>query len=134
MSHLLPLARLVPLLFVHPASAQADERTLPVFADGQAQVVPGFSDKARWIRHDLWVVTEFDSDHDGELDRVHVDVTRPEQTESEGLKVPIVYETSPYYSGIGARSARALEPAPLGGGCGRSRPAGRPVGTAVGLP
>jgi X-Pro dipeptidyl-peptidase len=30
----------------------------------------------------LWVETEFDSDGDGELDRVHVDVTRPGPTET----------------------------------------------------
>ncbi len=29
---------------------------------------------------------------------MHVDVTRPKQTDTEGLKVPVVYETSPYYS------------------------------------
>jgi len=104
MLHLSSLSRtalLSPILLVHPASGQAVERALPVFADGQAQVVPAFNDPRRWIRHDLWVVTEFDSDQDGELDRVHVDVTRPEQTESEGLAVPVVYESSPYYSGTG---------------------------------
>ena len=90
-----------PILLAVPTRAQAVERALHVIADGQAQVVPAFNDPARWIRHDLWVVTEFDSDQDGELDRVHVDVTRPAQTESEGLRVPVVYETSPYYSGTG---------------------------------
>jgi X-Pro dipeptidyl-peptidase len=74
----------------------------PVFEDGQAQIVPDFADPATWIRHQLWVETEFDSDGDGTLDRVHVDVTRPSQTESEGLRVPVIYETSPYYSGVGA--------------------------------
>ena len=74
-----------------PASAQ----TVPVFADGQAQVVDAFADTATWVRHHLWVETEFDSDGDGELDRVHVDVTRPGATETEGLKVPVVYESSP---------------------------------------
>jgi X-Pro dipeptidyl-peptidase len=74
----------------------------PVFRDGQAQVVPAFSDPTSWIRHDLWVETELDSDGDGQPDRVHVDVTRPAQTDSEGLRVPVVYETSPYYSGTGS--------------------------------
>jgi X-Pro dipeptidyl-peptidase len=87
-----------------PAAAQAAPRAAPVFADGQAQVVPAFSDSKQWIRHHLWVVTEFDSDEDGRPDRVHVDVTRPAQTESEGLKVPVIYETSPYYSGTGNTS------------------------------
>ncbi|MDP6129137.1 MAG: Xaa-Pro dipeptidyl-peptidase, partial [Planctomycetota bacterium] len=55
--------------------------------------------RSAWIQHALWVETEFDSDGDGKLDRVHVDVTRQEQTDSEGLKVAVIYETSPYFSG-----------------------------------
>src|SRR5262249_27731600 len=49
----------------------------------------------------LWVETSFDSDGDGRPDRMHVDVVRPKQTDTEGLKVPVIYETSPYFSGIG---------------------------------
>lgn len=72
---------------------------VPVFVDGEAQVVPAFENKDEWIRHDLFVETEFDSDDDGKLDRVHVSVTRPKQTETEGLKLPVIYETSPYFAG-----------------------------------
>jgi X-Pro dipeptidyl-peptidase len=72
---------------------------LPVFVDGQAQVVPAFQDQAQWIRQILWVEAEFDSDGDGKRDRLFVDVTRPRQTETEGLKVPVVYESSPYFAG-----------------------------------
>ncbi|MBS0011791.1 MAG: Xaa-Pro dipeptidyl-peptidase, partial [Bacteroidales bacterium] len=36
---------------------------------------------------------------DGKLDRVHVDVTRPVQTDTEGLKLPVIYASSPYYAG-----------------------------------
>lgn len=71
----------------------------PVFEDGQAQIVDGFKDSAKWIREELWVETEFDSDGDGKLDRVHVAVVRQAQTETEGLKVPTIYGTSPYFSG-----------------------------------
>ena len=78
--------------------AQA-ERAKPVFADGQAQIVPAFQDQAQWIRQTLWVETEFDSDGDGKRDRVFTDVTRPRQTETEGLKVPVIYESSPYFAG-----------------------------------
>ncbi|KAA3614261.1 MAG: Xaa-Pro dipeptidyl-peptidase [Planctomycetota bacterium] len=80
--------------------AQAAKPTVPVFQDGMAQVVDGFKNPKDWIQHHLWVETEFDSDGDGKLDRVHVDVTRPGQTDSEGLKVAVVYETSPYFSGV----------------------------------
>ena len=86
------------------ASAQAPSRAEPVFQDGQAQVVPAFQDSTAWIHEELWVETELDSDGDGRRDRVHVAVVRPAQTETEGLRVPVVYESSPYYSGTsGAR-------------------------------
>ncbi|HEY9116806.1 MAG TPA: CocE/NonD family hydrolase, partial [Roseivirga sp.] len=71
----------------------------PVFKDGEAQIVEAFNNPEEWIREDLWVETEFDTDGDGKLDRVHVDVTRPKQTDTEGLKLPVVYESSPYYAG-----------------------------------
>src|SRR5215207_659006 len=81
-----------------PQAAQAGAR--PVFVNGMAQVVPAFADSSQWIRQNLWVETDFDSDRDGRNDRVHVDVTRPRQTEAGGLKVPVVYGSSPYYAGI----------------------------------
>ena len=77
----------------------------PVFTDGQAQVVEAFSDSKQWIKERLWVETEFDSDKDGKRDRMHVDVTRQAQTKTEGLKVPVIYESSPYFAGTaGGRS------------------------------
>lgn len=79
----------------------------PIFKDGEAQVVEAFNNPEEWIREDLWVETEFDTDGDGRLDRVHVDVTRPKQTETEDLKLPVVYESSPYYAGT-AGLAREL--------------------------
>lgn len=85
------------------AQAPAGTRAGPVFVDGMAQVVPAFADSAQWIRQNLWVETDFDSDRDGRRDRVHVAVTRPRQTETEGLRVPVVYGSSPYYAGV-ARS------------------------------
>jgi X-Pro dipeptidyl-peptidase len=71
----------------------------PTFVDGQAQVVEAFKDPKDWVREVLWVEAPFDSDGDGRKDRLHVDVTRPKATE-QGLKLPVVYETSPYYSGV----------------------------------
>lgn len=74
-------------------------KATPVFADGEAQIVPEFEDQKQWIHHDLWVETEFDSDSDGRPDRMHVSVTRQRQTDTEGLKVAAVYVSSPYFSG-----------------------------------
>ena len=98
------MSGVVLYLFVAAASLSAQEDTKPVgpiIVDGETQVVPEFKDSKKWIRHDLWVETEFDSDEDGKMDRVHGDVTRPEQTKTEGLKVPVIYATSPYYAGTG---------------------------------
>ena len=77
-----------------------EKKSIPIFENGEAQVVPGFSDEATWITHDLWVETEFDTDGDGKKDRMHVSVTRPGQTETEGLKLPIIYISSPYFAGV----------------------------------
>ena len=85
--------------------AQMTEKAEPVFKDGEAQIVEAFADPDNWIREDLWVETEFDSDGDGKLDRMHVDVTRPVQTDTEGLKLPVVYESSPYYAGTAGLDA-----------------------------
>jgi X-Pro dipeptidyl-peptidase len=87
------------LALVLPGVALAQEPAKPVFVDGQAQVVPAFADSAQWIRERLWVETTFDTDGDGKMDRMHVDVTRQRQTATEGLKVPVIYETSPYFAG-----------------------------------
>ena len=81
------------------AQSAPQGKAAPVFADGQAQVVQAFQDQAQWIRETLWVEAEFDSDGDGKRDRVHVDVTRQRQTDTEGLKVPVIYESSPYFAG-----------------------------------
>lgn len=85
-----------------PQSSLAQESgtiTAPVIENGMTQVIEEFSDPENWIRHDLWVEAEFDSDGDGAPDRIHVSVTRPKQTETGDLKLPVIYETSPYYAG-----------------------------------
>lgn len=91
----LPISLLLAL-FLQVSFAQ---NAKPIFKDGEAQIVEAFNNPEEWIREDLWVETEFDTDGDGKLDRMHVSVTRPKQTETEGLKLPVVYESSPYYAG-----------------------------------
>lgn len=91
--------------FVANISAQTeqlatDDQGKPWFIDGQAQIVKDFSKPKQWLRHDLWVETEFDSDADGQLDRMHVSVTRPAQTEEGKLKLPVIYNSSPYFCGV----------------------------------
>jgi len=93
------IAALVCAIGSNRSGAQAAAKAAPIFANGMAQVVPAFQDSSQWIRQDLWVETSIDSDRDGRRDRVHVDVTRPRQTDTEGLKVSIIYGSSPYYAG-----------------------------------
>ena len=96
--------RTIQLIFLFTTllavKAQTTKKAVPVFENGEAQVVPAFENSEDWIRHDLWVETEFDTDGDGKLDRMHVAVTRPQQTETEGLKLPVVYVSSPYFAGV----------------------------------
>jgi len=90
---------LLSIVILQSSVAQSSEKAVPVFENGEAQIVPAFENRDDWIRHDLWVETEFDTDGDQKPDRVHVAVTRPKQTDTEGLKLPVVYETSPYFAG-----------------------------------
>ena len=108
LNSILPLALAFTILScaqqTNPKQSESDskQKATPVFKDGEAQIVDAFKDSEKWIRHDLWVETEFDTDGDGEPDRMHVSVTRPEQTETEGLKLPIIYVSSPYFAGVAA--------------------------------
>lgn len=96
---------LATVLFTTTVHAQ--KKATPIFKDGEAQIVEAFSSPDNWIRHDLWVETTFDTDGDGKLDRMHVSVTRPMQTKTEGLKLPVIYVTSPYFAGV-AQGGREL--------------------------
>lgn len=98
----LAVASAATLAMALPAAGQAvavPPVTGPVVENGQAVVVEAFADSTLWIRERLWVETEFDTDGDGRPDRMHVSVVRPRQTETEGIRVPVIYETSPYYAG-----------------------------------
>ena len=82
----------------------AQEIVTPFFVDGEAQEVAAFTGPANRVTHDLWVETEFDTDGNGTKDRMHVSVERPIQTDTIGLKVPVVYNTSPYFAGTAGNS------------------------------
>ncbi len=96
-----PAIRLgLSLLLVITARAETSGEPIgPDIRDGMTHAVPVFQDPDLWVRHDLWVETPSDSDGDGQPDRVHVGVTRPRQTATEKLKVPVIYISSPYFGG-----------------------------------
>src|SRR5688572_17760812 len=74
----------------------ADGKLRPVVKNGVMQPVLEFADSSQIIRQSLWVETNFDSDRNGKLDRVHVQVTRPGAAEKAGLKIPVLMLSSPY--------------------------------------
>lgn len=84
--------------FLCPQMIEAQVK-VPVIANGMVQKIKEFEDQSLWIREDLWVETEFDSDGDGRRDRMHTAVTRPGQTGKEGVRLPVIYESSPYFAG-----------------------------------
>jgi X-Pro dipeptidyl-peptidase len=88
-----------------PASGIVNGKLGPVVRDGVMQPVLEFADSAQLIRQSLWVETNFDTDRDGKLDRVHVQVTRPGAAEKAGLKIPILMLSSPY---IGPTNGNAV--------------------------
>ncbi|HKS07458.1 MAG TPA: CocE/NonD family hydrolase, partial [Gemmatimonadaceae bacterium] len=84
----------------------ANGKLAPVVKDGVMQPVIEFADSAQIIRQSLWVETNFDTDKDGKLDRVHVQVTRPGAAEKAGLKIPSLMLSSPY---IGPTNGNAAD-------------------------
>jgi X-Pro dipeptidyl-peptidase len=82
-----------------PATVRAAQPAGPRFVGGVAQPVLA-AGPAAWVRQELWVTSRTDSDRDGRPDRVHIDVTRPRETQTQGLRVPVIYEVSPYNAGL----------------------------------
>jgi X-Pro dipeptidyl-peptidase len=68
-----------------------------VVKDGVTQPVFPFDEA---IKESVFVETRVDSDADGRRDRVHLRITRPGATQTEGLKVASLVEPSPYWAGI----------------------------------
>ncbi|GIH68917.1 Xaa-Pro dipeptidyl-peptidase [Sphaerimonospora thailandensis] len=78
-----------------PAHATAE----PGIAIDRGRTQPVFS-YADAIREHVYVESSVDSDADGRLDRVRVDIIRPRES-GPGLKVPVIIDESPYYDNSG---------------------------------
>jgi X-Pro dipeptidyl-peptidase len=93
------MAPIAPVSAASRPGAGADLPTPPpwlLLKDGIT--APQFSlDDA--IEESIFVQTPVDSDRDGALDRVHLRLSRPGETETLGIKVPVVFEHSPYRLG-----------------------------------
>ncbi|MGC4759305.1 Xaa-Pro dipeptidyl-peptidase [Micromonospora trifolii] len=85
-----------------PAAAAAPTPTTPttptgiVVSDGMTQPVFSLADA---IEERVFVQTPVDTDHDGRPDRVAIDISRPRETATQGFKVPVIFEHSPYRKG-----------------------------------
>jgi X-Pro dipeptidyl-peptidase len=82
-----------------PAAA-ADPAPPPWLAVENGQTQPQF-DFAQAVEEVVFVETELDSDRDGRRDRVRIQISRPAETETQGYKVPVVFEHSPYRGDFG---------------------------------
>ncbi|MEW9556224.1 Xaa-Pro dipeptidyl-peptidase [Nonomuraea sp. NPDC050783] len=71
-----------------PAITVQNGRTQPVFSYADA------------VREHVYVESPVDSDSDGALDKVRVDIIRPKES-GPGLKVPVIIDESPYYDNSG---------------------------------
>ena len=86
------------------ASAQTPAPAI-VLEDGVTAPVFGYTDA---IRERVWVESDFDSDNDGVLDLIALDIMRPAATE-DGLKVPAIIDPSPYYTTLGRGNESELK-------------------------
>jgi predicted acyl esterase len=102
----MPVKAAPPMAGVESGSSapllQGSECAVPTFVDGLSKNV-FTSISSEWIRQEAWVEAPFDSDFDGKLDRIHIDITRPPETADPNcnLKVPVIFEDSPYYANLG---------------------------------
>lgn len=94
------------LVIVGAPPVQATTGPTITIAQGRTQPVFSYADA---IREHVYVEAPVDSDGDGRLDRVRVDIIRPRES-GPGLKVPVIIDESPYYdnSGRGNESERKV--------------------------
>lgn len=79
----------------------------PLFFNGKAQAV---FDTDKLIREVVYVESSVDSDQDGQLDLLKVEIIRPRDT-NDGLKVPALFTASPYNQGTNDQAGqKAMHP------------------------
>ena len=82
-----------------PAAAAKEPPPWLKVEDGVTQPQFAF---ANAIEEVVYVESAVDSDNDGRRDRVRIRISRPGETESQGIKVPVVLEHSPYRGNTGS--------------------------------
>ena len=84
-------------LLASPAAAIEPPPWLEV-RDGISQPVFAFDDA---IEETVYVESAVDTDRDGRRDRIAVRISRPGETETEGIAVPVIFHHSPYRGPFG---------------------------------
>ncbi|WP_371778372.1 Xaa-Pro dipeptidyl-peptidase [Streptosporangium subroseum] len=92
-------AVLIAFAVVAAGATPAHASTAPSITVKQGRTQPVFS-YADAVREHVYVESTVDSDSDGKLDRVRVDIIRPKES-SPRLKVPVIIDESPYYDNSG---------------------------------
>jgi X-Pro dipeptidyl-peptidase len=88
--------------FALPAApAGADDPSPPPWLKVENGVTQPQFDPANAVEEVVFVESEVDSDGDGARDRIRIRISRPGETESQGIKVPVVFEHSPYRGDLG---------------------------------
>ncbi|WP_163572475.1 CocE/NonD family hydrolase [Fodinicola feengrottensis] len=106
---LVPLAAVLASLLaltLSPVATFAAPGVLPYVHGTSTEPVYSYQNA---IRESVWVQTPNDSDKDGKPDRVRVDIVRPREAASTGVKVPVILEASPYYSCCGRGNESQLK-------------------------
>ena len=89
-------------VFALPAApAAAKDPSPPPWLNVQDGVTQPVFPFANAIEEVVFVESGVDSDGDGARDRIRIRISRPGETESQGIKVPVVFEHSPYRGDLG---------------------------------
>ncbi|MGW5685332.1 Xaa-Pro dipeptidyl-peptidase [Nonomuraea sp. NPDC003754] len=90
-------ATLIALTLVATTAPPARAAVAITVENDRSQPVFSYADA---IREHVYVEAPIDSDADGRLDRVRVDIIRPRES-GPSLKVPVIIDESPYYDNSG---------------------------------
>jgi len=96
----LALATLVAFAALVTPAAAAQEQPPPWLKLENGVTAPQFA-FADAIEETVFVETPLDTDDDGARDRVRIRISRPAETETQGYKVPVIFEHSPYRGDFG---------------------------------
>jgi X-Pro dipeptidyl-peptidase len=87
------------LVFAAPATAREEEP--PPWLDLQDGVTQPVFPFENAIEETVFVESEVDSDFDGQRDLIRIFISRPGETETQGIDVPVIFEHSPYRGPFG---------------------------------